>query len=201
MSKINLRDDLTAEAINDYANSGLRVIEIAQKHKISVSLLSSLVEAFGVPRRHRGRPPLAHPSARSQQVLAYAAIHGFSKAAKHFGISRQLVSSTAKRWGVLPPRRTDGQRSPISDLQLKNRERKPRRDVLVCFRLRERELALLRTLLPESVTQSTRSAHKLVRAAILERLENSKFCCASPPTPPLHSSISMNRNSVSSTQS
>jgi hypothetical protein len=44
---------------------------------------------------------------------------------------------------------------------------------VVCFRLKKDELSLLREILPSSVTQSAGSVHKLARAAILDRIENS----------------------------
>lgn len=154
-------------AVEDYRNPKLKVVEIAQKHKISVQELSARIDASGVPRRSRGRQPATNPPAHSKRVLDYAVLHGFSKAAKHFNISKQCVSSLAKRWGVPPPSRITNATTLIP-----KRERKQRRDLLVCFRLRATELSLLRESLPESVKQSTNSPHKLVRAAILQRLEN-----------------------------
>jgi hypothetical protein len=164
MRKLRIKGNLDA-AIDDYLNSDLKVVEIARKHHVSVAMLSAWVEASGVPRRSRGRIALASPSEHSQRILDYAVAHGFSKAAQQFNISKQAVSSLAKRWAVAPPKR-------LTQANHKHRERKPPRKVIVSFRLRAIELSLLSASLPESVTQSTKSPHKLVRAAILQRLEN-----------------------------
>ena|SRR5579864_8598908 len=115
--------------VEDYRNSKLKVVEIAQKYKISVQVLSAWIDASGVPRRSRGRLPAVNPSAHSKRVLDYAVAYGFSKAAKHFNISKQAVSSLAKRWAVLPPNRVANGTALIQ-----KRERKQRRDLLVCFR-------------------------------------------------------------------
>jgi hypothetical protein len=48
--------------------------------------------------------------------------------------------------------------------------RKPRREIVICFRLHTDELSLLRASFPENITEATRSVHKLARAAILDRL-------------------------------
>ena len=164
MRKLRIKGNLDA-AIDDYLNSDLKVVEIARKHHVSVAMLSAWVEASGVPRRSRGRIALASPSEHSQRILDYAVAHGFSKAAQQFNISKQAVSSLAKRWAVAPPKR-------LTQAHHKHRERKPPRKVIVSFRLRAIELSLLSASLPESVTLSTNSPHKLVRAAILQRLEN-----------------------------
>jgi hypothetical protein len=171
MRKLRTNANLN-ETIDDYLNSDLKVVEIAQKHHVSVATLSAWIEASGVPRRSRGRMPLANPSEHSQRILDYAAGHGFSKAAQHFNISKQMVSSLAKRWAVRPPKRLTQATPNGTDLRDKNRERKPPRDLVVSFRLRASELSLLSASLPESVTLSTKSPHKLVRAAIFQRLEN-----------------------------
>jgi hypothetical protein len=42
---------------------------------------------------------------------------------------------------------------------------------VVSFRLKKDELRVLRAILPLSVTQSASSVHKLARAAILQRIE------------------------------
>ncbi len=164
MRKLRIKGNLDA-AIDDYLNSDLKVFEIARKHHVSIAMLSAWVEASGVPRRSRGRIALASPSEHSQRILDYAIAHGFSKAAQQFNISKQAVSSLAKRWSVAPPKR-------LTQANHQHRERKPPRKVIVSFRLRAIELSLLSASLPESVTQSTKSPHKLVRAAILQRLEN-----------------------------
>jgi len=164
MRKLRIKGNLDA-AIDDYLNSDLKVVEIARKHHVSVAMLSAWIEASGVPRRSRGRIAFANPSEHSQRILDYAVAHGFSKAAQEFNISKQAVSSLAKRWGMAPPKR-------LTQANHKHRERKPPRKIIVSFRLRAIELSLLSASLPESVTQSTKSPHKLVRAAILQRLEN-----------------------------
>ena len=171
MRKLRIKAKLAA-AIDDYLNSDLKVVEIARKHHVSVPMLSDWIEASGVPRRSRGRVPLANPSGHSQRILDYAATHQFSKAAQEFNISKQAVSSLAKRWAVTPPNRLTQATRNCTNLRDKNRERRSPRNLVVSFRLRASELSLLSASLPESVTLSTKSPHKLVRAAILQRLEN-----------------------------
>jgi len=169
--KINeLKNDVKERAIADYVNTNLKVVEIAKRHKISVSRLSAWVREVGAPRRPRGLRQLTEPSARANKILIYAAAHGFSNAARHFNITKQLVSSLAKRWGLKPPKRGVGLTTAGTGMISPIRSRKQTRELVICFRLRAGELSVLRASLPESVTQSTRSPHKLARAAILDRL-------------------------------
>lgn len=162
-------------AINDYIHTDLKVVDVAKKHNVSVPTLADWLRQSGVPRRQRGRRMLARPLPRAQQVLAFAAAHGFSQAAKRFNISRQRVSGLARRWGVVAPRPTVRSRNIETKAASKKHTRRPRRELVICFRLRANELSLLRELLPESVTQSTRSPHRLVRAAVIERLGNAQM--------------------------
>jgi hypothetical protein len=171
MTKNELKNDVKARAIADYINTNLKVVEIAERHKISIPRLSAWVREVGVPRRPRGSRQLTEPSTRANKVLAHAAVHGFSDAARHFNITRQLVSSLARRWGVKPPKLRPASGCP-ADRVIPRKKRKSRREVVVSFRLRKDELSLLRMILPPSVTQSVSSVHKLARAAILDRLEN-----------------------------
>ncbi len=163
-------------AINDYIQMDLKVVNIAKKHNVSVSTLADWVREAGIPRRPRGRRLLTSPSPRARQVLAFAAAHGFSRAAKRFKVSRQRVSGLARRWAVLAPQRPTVR---SETLEIKSRSgkhtREPRRELVICFRLRADELSLLRESLPQSVAQSTRSPHRLVRAAVLETLENARM--------------------------
>jgi hypothetical protein len=161
------------QALLDYVHSDIRTVDIATKHKIPVATLSRWVTEERIARRTRGRKPAIKPSERVQKILTHAGSHGFSDAAKHFSITKQFVSSLAKRWGIRPPQNpNDRPSSQPGSIKIRRRER---RNVIVSFRLLDEELSSLRKTLPSSVLQSTRSPHKLARAALLEHLERSRL--------------------------
>jgi hypothetical protein len=164
--------DTKDRIINDYLHTDLKVVDVAKKHNISIPTLVDLLRQSNIARRSRGRRLLAGPLPRAQQILSFAVAHGFSRAAEHFKISRQRVSGLARRWGVVASRSNLQSRT----LEVKSEAQKPtrnrRRELVICFRLRADELSLLRKSLPQSVTQATRSPHRLVRAAVLGQLEN-----------------------------
>jgi hypothetical protein len=162
--------DSKIQALLDYARSDIRTTDIATKHKIPVATLSKWVTEERIARRTRGRKPAVKPSERVQKILTHAGSHGFSDAAKHFSITKQFVSSLAKRWGIRPPQNPNAPLSTQSAIKPRHKER---RNIVVSFRLLDEELSLLRKTLPSSVLQSTRSPHKLARAALLEHLERS----------------------------
>lgn len=167
-------EETKTRALADYVKSDIRTKDVAIKHKIPVATLSKWVDESGIARRTRGRKTASTPSVRVQNILAHASIHGFSNAAKHFNITKQFVSSLAKRWKVRPPREPNSQQS-TQFAGVNPRPKKERREIVVSFRLLCEELSSLRKALPPSVLQSTRSPHKLARAALLEHLEKSKL--------------------------
>jgi hypothetical protein len=133
--------------------------------------LSPSFRENNMPCRRTGRQKLTQPSSRARQILVFAAAHGFTQAAKNFSVSRQYVSSMAKRWDVQPPRPAETSQLGCEENKPKECRKKSKRDVVVSFRLKKDELRVLRAILPLSVTQSASSVHKLARAAILQRIE------------------------------
>jgi transposase-like protein len=166
--------DVRNRVIHDYIHTNLRVIDVAKKHNVSISTLVAWLRQAGIPRRPRGRRSLTSPLPRAQQILTFAVAHGFSQAAERFKISRQRVSGLARRWGVVGPQVNVRSRTLEMELRTQKRARSPRRELVICFRLRADELLLLRKSLPQSVTQATRSPHRLVRAAVLEKLDTAR---------------------------
>jgi transposase-like protein len=164
--------DTKNRVIDDYIHSDLKVIDLAKKHNVSISTLIAWLRQAGIPRRPRGRRSLPSPLPRAQQILDFAAAHGFSQAAERFKISRQRVSGLAQRWGIMAPQSNVRSRTLEVKSEAKKSTRKRRRELVICFRLRADELSLLTKSLPQSVTQATRSPHRLVRAAVLGQLEN-----------------------------
>lgn len=162
---------LNEDAIRDYVNGDLTVVDIAKKYQISVSELSSWLRKARISRRRRGRRPLSQPTDHSQNILVYAAARGFSSAAKRYNVSRQRISALAKRWGVSARRRTT--QSTDKKPKLADQERRRPRGAVICFRLSDYELSMLRTTFPEHVVLSTKSIHSLARAAILARFDKS----------------------------
>ena len=173
MNKDELTKNVKVQALLDYVHTPAKTADIAKKYAVSIPVLCSWVNEEGIPRRQRGRRRSAQPSLQVQKILAHAQLHGFSNAARHFNTSRQFVSSLAKRWDVRPPKRTSHPKFNETPESTRIR-RKATRDIVVSFRLRKDELSSLQQTLPLSVVQSTRSPHKLARAAVLEHLEKSK---------------------------
>jgi hypothetical protein len=171
---MTILNPVKTQAMADYLNSSLKLTEIAKRHSIPLWKLKNWVRAGDAPRRPRGARALKEPTARAREILAYAGAHGFSKAASYFNVSKQLVSSLAKRWNVHPPKCSKGLKPDETSAKVKSkgRGRKPTRDVVVSFRLREDELSLLRAMQTLNTTPPPGSHHKLVRAVVLARLEN-----------------------------
>jgi transposase-like protein len=183
MTKNELNENVKTQALADCLNPSLKLSEIAEKYDIPLRTLKYWRRREDVPQRPRGARPLAEPSARAKEILDYASAHGFSKAAKCFDISKQFVSILGKRWGVRPPMRS-------SAVETKPKVRKPKREVVVCFRLRKDELSLIRSMQPPGQTPPARSNHKLVRAVVLAQLENMQalelpLACPNQPAPEL----------------
>jgi hypothetical protein len=171
MDAVKSHAEVRTRSLADYQYSSLKVVEISQKHKVSVPTLSKWVREEGVRRRPRGRRCQAQPSAKAQAILTFAAEHGFSDAARHFNATKQYVSSLGKRWGVAPaqtvPTTIPSPAAPI----LNGRVAKPRRETVISFRLGASQVAALMATMQPSITESTRSVHKLMRAALLQRIE------------------------------
>ena len=180
------------QALADYLNSTLKLSEIAQRHNIPLWKLKNWIRSGDAPRRQRGARPLIEPTARAREILAYAGAHGFSKAASYFNVSKQLVSSLAKRWNIRPPKAPSILQpdETSAKVEFKGRRRKPTRDVVVSFRLRKDELSLLRAMQALDAP-SPRSHHKLVRAVVLARLENPKVLELPPASKPEHTQINV----------
>jgi transposase-like protein len=188
MKTTALNNHVKTRALADYLDPDQKVVDIAKRHDIAVSKLSNWIREENVPRRHRGLRRLVEPSARAQQILAYAGTHGFSNAASYFNVSKQLVSSLAKRWNTRSPNCSKvSQPKAVTSTESKQKDRRPKREIVVTFRLRKDELSLVRALQPPGEFPPTTSDHKLVRAVVLARLENAQIWSASlhssPPGP------------------
>jgi len=180
MSKDQTNKNTKEAAIKQYRGSHRTVTDIAKRHNISVSQLSAWVGEGGIPRRPRGPRRLKNPSIRSRGILQYAISHGFSKAANRFCVSRQHISSLARRWGIAARKRVTKTVFHDGGLVFEKRRRRPRREVVISFRLRADELIALRASLPQSITQTATSSHRLVRAAVLAHLDQIRMSLTSP---------------------
>jgi transposase-like protein len=167
-----MNEDVKNQALAECVNSGLKLTDIAKKHGIPLWKLTYWIRQARVRPRKRGAKPMAQPSVRAKEILDYAATHGFSDAARHFAVSRQLISSLAKRWNVSSTIRLARLQTKVgSPRKRKRKARKLKREVVVSFRLRKEELSSLRELHPSLPPKSRKSAHKLVRSLVLKLLE------------------------------
>ena len=155
----------------DYQHSGLKVVEICETHQVLASTLSAWVGEAGIPRRRRGRRRLGEPPPRARAILAYAVAHGFSEAARHLNVSKQYVSSLGKRWDIASPETKSKVSATRSAPAVTRCLTNTRKETVISFRLRRCQLAALLASFGPSFTESTSSVHKLMRAALLERIE------------------------------
>jgi hypothetical protein len=172
-------EDVKTRALADCLNPELTLSDIAERHRIPIWKLKYWIRRAALPARRRGGRPATDPPARIRDILDHAVAHGIIKTAEQFNVTKQYVSSLAKRWNVRLLRRSLAVH-PSPQLQLKGRQKKSRRDVVVSFRLREDELLSLRSLKPMIVNSPTKSHHKFVRAIVLAQLGT---VCPSPTQP------------------
>lgn len=171
--------------MDEYRSGRFTNITLARSHSVSPSTISHWARNANLKQKPRGRRCLDKPSITHQEIIQLSAHLTLAKIAERFGVSRQRVHQILKRWNHLrppPPPMAKVNSNPAPGRRVRALKDRRRRELVICFRLRADELALLRESLPQSVTQSTRSPHKLVRAAVLEKLENARMLHASTPS-------------------
>jgi transposase len=89
--------------IEEYTSSHFTVPELAARHQVSLPTIAKWVRQSGVPRRPRGRRPLAQPTATHQRVIELSAGLNGQEVSKQVGLSRQRVHQILHRWKYLRP--------------------------------------------------------------------------------------------------
>ena len=102
-------------------------------------MLSHCSKAVGLPMRQRGRRALNGPTLEHQRILALVKTEGISGTARQVGVSKQWICYVVKKWapGLKGPPR------PSKASKASPRIRRPRRTVIVSFRLSNDEWNLL----------------------------------------------------------
>jgi hypothetical protein len=139
MRKINPKFPVV---LHDYQSSELTVPELAARHQVSIPTIAKWVSQSRVPRRHRGRRPLAQPNPTHRRVVELSAGLNGQEIAKQVGLSRQRVNQILHRWEHLRP---DGAGMPIRPAAKPVGEK--RRDIrsrIVSFRLTEKQTDRIR---------------------------------------------------------
>src|SRR5437016_5067400 len=102
-------------------------------------MLSHCSKAVGLPMRQRGRRALIEPTLEHQRILDLVKAQGIAGTARRVGVSKQWVCYLVKKWAPglkRPPR-------PSKAVNASPLIRRPRRTVIVSFRLSNDEWNLL----------------------------------------------------------
>jgi transposase len=131
--------------LQDYQSSNLTVPELAARHQVSLPTIAKWVRQSGVPRRPRGRRPLAQPTPTHRRVIELSAGLNGHEISKQVGLSRQRVNQILHRWKHQRPGRGE---MPIFPAAKPVREkRREVRSQIVSFRLTGKQTDRVRATL------------------------------------------------------
>jgi transposase-like protein len=162
MRKVNRK---FANLIEDYKCGKFTYADLARRHGISLATVFNWIRRSGLPRHGRGRRPLTEPTPNHQHILRLVREMGVSKTAKVVGVTKQRVHNVVTRWapGLKGPRRSKKAMTHVP------RQRRPRKQIVVSFRLSTEEWDRLASAIPK-VTARKWSSGKQARAFVLQRI-------------------------------
>jgi hypothetical protein len=169
-SKRSMEELTSAEIeqiVDDYRDDSLRVIDVAEKHRVGVDVVIAIARRAGVPVRRRGRRSAAHPSEFQLKILEAARSETLESVGQRFGRTRQRVAQICNRWSSWFP---NGKRDLVSKKALPampTRVRPPRREKIVCFRLAPPEVTSLKRAIKLSGLPLKLSLGASARAVLL----------------------------------
>lgn len=104
---------------------------IAQRYSVHESTLSCWTKRIGLPMRRRGRPVLKEPTAEHLRILDLVRMYGGAEAARRCSVSRQWVSRIVCEWEP----QLGGRRRTAKATTVRPHERRPRRNLVISFRM------------------------------------------------------------------
>jgi hypothetical protein len=133
------------QILRDYRDDSVRVVDVAEKHRVGVDVVIAIARGAGIPVRRRGRRSAAHPSEFQLKILEAARTETLESVGQCFGRTRQRVAQICNRWSSWFP---NGKRDLLLSKKalpaMPIRIRTPRREEIVCFRLAPQEVTSLK---------------------------------------------------------
>ena len=118
-------------ALADLVCSEITAKAVADRYALAPSTIHYWAKRLGLPERQRGRRPSMQPNPKLQRILDIVRIEGIAGAARRVGISRQRVFQIVCRWEP----HLKGRRIGAKVVKLKQPSRRPRRNIVVSFRI------------------------------------------------------------------
>ena len=185
-TKFKLNVSRLPRAVAEYRDFPERPLKLlAEKFGTSPSAIIYQARKAGVPGRKRGRPALLNPTAKHEQIFELVRNYYMAEAARQAGVSRQYVFSLIRhRAPELIKHRTKKNTTNPSPC----RQHRPRRHIVVSFRLSDNELNRLRNVNIRSV-KPVKSLFDKARAIVLQKISRPDDSVYKPLTIPHQSTL------------
>lgn len=94
-----MRDEAVMKsALAEYAEGKTTTKTIADKYGVCASTLTVWAQQSGIKLRKRGRTLAKEPTERQKEMLALVPGQSYAEIGKQFGVCKQEVGRTVKRW-------------------------------------------------------------------------------------------------------
>jgi hypothetical protein len=153
--------------LTDLVCSDATAKAVADRYVLAPSAVHYWAKRVGLPERQRGRRPSMKPSPKLQRILDMVRSDGIAATARRVGISRQRVFQIVCRWEP----QLKGRRIKSKFVKLQQPARRPRRDIVVSFRISTDDWRKLLVTQCESDRQQM-SGFAKARAIVLSHLAN-----------------------------